>query len=248
VYPVPEHRHDVLRSQVIGAAVDPGPTGTPTRSSAGWSPPSHASWVGTPVTFHLPVSGRDPSFGPSQLDVKADANPPVGQRAYFTPKTRAASRSAATAVAASWHCASSTTATWVSVRVQPPGHSVVQSRTSDGVLARACRRTRFVYDPTVIPALGRTLPKIRRDHRGRGLLLPPRLSDPVTPRRRGDWMSIADNHQDLAEPAGKRPRGRPGPGGVMRPWWLRPGSTSAWVGATRSDTFSVHLRHFLSSA
>src|SRR6266513_555567 len=39
-----------------------------------------------------------------------------------------------------------------------------------------------------------------------------------------------ETHQDLTQPAGSGPEVG-GPGGVMRPWWLRPGAHVGVVGA-----------------
>ena len=56
-----------------------------------------------------------------------------------------------------------------------------------------------------------------------------------------------ETHQDLAEPAGSGPEVG-GPGGVMRPWWLRPGVHIGVVGAAVGYILGHLLGNFLSSA
>ena len=56
-----------------------------------------------------------------------------------------------------------------------------------------------------------------------------------------------ETHQDLAEPAGSGPEVG-GPGGVMRPWWLRPGAHVGVIGAVVGYILGHLLGNFLSSA
>ena len=56
-----------------------------------------------------------------------------------------------------------------------------------------------------------------------------------------------ETHQDLAEPAGSGPEVG-GPGGVMRPWWLRPGVHIGVIGAAVGYILGHLLGNFLSSA
>jgi len=56
-----------------------------------------------------------------------------------------------------------------------------------------------------------------------------------------------ETHQDRAEPAGSGPEVS-GPGGVMRPWWLRPGVHVGVVGAAVGYILGHLLGNFLSSA
>src|SRR5690348_17430791 len=56
-----------------------------------------------------------------------------------------------------------------------------------------------------------------------------------------------ETHQDIAQPAGSGPEVG-GPGGVMRPWWLRPGAHVGVVGAVVGYILGHLLGNFLSSA
>jgi cytochrome c oxidase subunit 1 len=56
-----------------------------------------------------------------------------------------------------------------------------------------------------------------------------------------------ETHPDLAEPAGSGPE-TGGPGGVMRPWWLRPGVHTAVIGAAIGYILGHLLGNLLSSA
>src|SRR6476619_1401404 len=56
-----------------------------------------------------------------------------------------------------------------------------------------------------------------------------------------------ETHQDLVEPAGSGPEVG-GPGGVMRPWWLRPGAHVGVIGAVVGYILGHLLGNFLSSA
>src|SRR5438067_1027169 len=56
-----------------------------------------------------------------------------------------------------------------------------------------------------------------------------------------------ETHQDRVEPAGTGPP-LGGPGGVLRPWWLRPGVHVGVIGATVGYILGHLLGNFLSSA
>jgi cytochrome c oxidase subunit I len=56
-----------------------------------------------------------------------------------------------------------------------------------------------------------------------------------------------ETHPDLAEPAGSGPE-IGGPGGVMRPWWLRPGVHTGVIGGAAGYILGHLLGNFLSSA
>src|SRR5580658_2273948 len=56
-----------------------------------------------------------------------------------------------------------------------------------------------------------------------------------------------ETHPDLAEPAGSGPE-TGGPGGVTRPWWLRPGVHTAVIGAAIGYILGHLLGNLLSSA
>src|SRR6266581_965002 len=56
-----------------------------------------------------------------------------------------------------------------------------------------------------------------------------------------------ETHQDVTEPAGSGPEVG-GPGGVKRPWWLRPGAHVGVVGAVVGYILGHLLGNFLSSA
>src|SRR5580704_13502918 len=55
-----------------------------------------------------------------------------------------------------------------------------------------------------------------------------------------------ETHPDLAEPAGSGPK--VGPGGVVRPWWLRPGVHTGVIAAAIGYILGHLLGNFLSSA
>ena len=56
-----------------------------------------------------------------------------------------------------------------------------------------------------------------------------------------------ETHPERAEPAGSGPE-IGGPGGVMRPWWLRPGVHTGVIGAVVGYILGHLLGNFLSSA
>ena len=56
-----------------------------------------------------------------------------------------------------------------------------------------------------------------------------------------------ETHQDRVEPAGTGPP-LGGPGGVLRPWWLRPGAHVGVIGAVVGYILGHLLGNFLSSA
>src|SRR5712671_6047425 len=56
-----------------------------------------------------------------------------------------------------------------------------------------------------------------------------------------------ETYQDRAEPAGSGPE-IGGSGGVMRPWWLRPGVHVGVIGAAAGYILGHLLGNFLSSA
>ena len=55
-----------------------------------------------------------------------------------------------------------------------------------------------------------------------------------------------ETHPERAEPAGSGPEAG-GPGGVVRPWWLRPGVLYGVIGAAIGYTLGHLLGNFLSS-
>src|SRR6201985_3935423 len=55
-----------------------------------------------------------------------------------------------------------------------------------------------------------------------------------------------ETHQDRVEPAGTGPP-LGGPGGVLRPWWLRPGAHVGVIGAVVGYILGHLLGNFLSS-
>ena len=135
--------------------------------------------VNTPVTFHVTSLDVIHSFWAYQLGVKADANPQVDNVAYVTPKTLGSVTVRCNELCGIWHGAMFNYGHVVSPTAFQTWASGVQAKEqSDGVLA-ALPPYALTYDPTVVPQLGKNLPKIDGITGAAGYYYPP--SDPVTP-------------------------------------------------------------------
>ena len=135
--------------------------------------------VNTPVTFHVTSLDVIHSFWAYQLGVKADANPQVDNVAYVTPKTLGSVTVRCNELCGIWHGAMFNYGHVVSPTAFQSWASGVQSKEQgDGVLA-ALPPYALTYDPTVVPQLGKNLPKIDGITGAAGYYYPP--SDPVTP-------------------------------------------------------------------
>jgi len=111
--------------------------------------------------------------------VKADANPQVDNVAYVTPKALGSVTVRCNELCGIWHGAMFNYGHVMSPTAFQSWASGVQSKEqSDGVLA-ALPPYALTYDPTVIPQLGKNLPKIDGITGAAGYYYPP--SDPVTP-------------------------------------------------------------------
>ena len=135
--------------------------------------------VNTPVTFHVTSLDVIHSFWAYQLGVKADANPQVDNVAYVTAKALGSVTVRCNELCGIWHGAMFNYGHVVSPTAFQSWASGVQSKEqSDGVLA-ALPPYALTYDPTVVPQLGKNLPKIDGITGAAGYYYPP--SDPVTP-------------------------------------------------------------------
>jgi cytochrome c oxidase subunit II len=135
--------------------------------------------VDTPVTFHVTSLDVIHSFWAYQLGVKADANPQVDNVAYVTPKALGSVTVRCNELCGIWHGAMFNYGHVVAQSAFQSWASGVQSaEQGDGVLAALPPYT-LTYDPTVIPQLGKNLPKIDGITGAAGYYYPP--DDPVTP-------------------------------------------------------------------
>ena len=135
--------------------------------------------VNTPVTFHVTSLDVIHSFWAYQLGVKADANPQVDNVAYVTPKTLGSVTVRCNELCGIWHGAMYNFGHVVPQTAFQSWASGVQAKEqADGVLA-ALPPYALTYDPTVVPQLGKNLPKIDGITGAAGYYYPP--SDPVTP-------------------------------------------------------------------
>ena len=135
--------------------------------------------VNTPVTFHVTSLDVIHSFWAYQLGVKADANPDVDNVAYVTPKALGSVTVRCNELCGLWHGAMYNFGHVVSQSGFEAWASGVQAKEqANGILA-ALPPYALTYDPTVIPQLGKNLPKVDGITGAAGYYYPP--SDPVTP-------------------------------------------------------------------
>jgi cytochrome c oxidase subunit II len=135
--------------------------------------------VNTPVTFHVTSLDVIHSFWAYQLGVKADANPQVDNVAYTTAKAMGSFIVRCSELCGIWHGAMYNYGHVVSQSGFQAWASGVQAKEkANGVLA-ALPPYALTYDPTVIPQLGKNLPKVDGITGAAGYYYPP--SDPVTP-------------------------------------------------------------------
>ncbi|MBO0804977.1 MAG: cytochrome c oxidase subunit II [Nocardiopsaceae bacterium] len=135
--------------------------------------------TGTPIEFHVTSLDVIHSFWAYQLGVKADANPGVDDVAYTTVHQKGTFEVRCNELCGIWHGAMYTYGNAVSpARFASWATSVRGKEAKDGLL-RALPKYALTYDPTVISAIGKNLPKIDGITGAAGYYYPP--SDPVTP-------------------------------------------------------------------
>ena len=135
--------------------------------------------VDTPVTFHVTSLDVIHSFWAYQLGVKADANPGVDNVAYVTPKAMGTFIVRCNELCGIWHGAMFNSGQIVSQTAFQAWASGVQSQEqATGILA-ALPSYALVYDPTVIPQLGKDIVNVAGITGGAGYYYGP--GNPVTP-------------------------------------------------------------------
>ena len=134
---------------------------------------------GEEVRFNVTSLDVIHSFWAYQLGVKADANPQVDNVAYVTPKTLGSVTVRCNELCGIWHGAMYNYGHVVpQAEFQSWARGVQAKEQANGILA-ALPPYALTYDPTVIPQLGKNLPKIDQITGAAGYYYPP--SDPVTP-------------------------------------------------------------------
>ena len=135
--------------------------------------------VDTPVTFHVTSLDVIHSFWAYKLGVKADANPGVDNVAYVTPKAEGGFEVRCNELCGIWHGAMFNSGQIVSQSAFEAWATGVQSQEqTSGVLA-ALPPYALVYDPTVIPQLGKNVVNVAGITGGAGYYYGP--GNPVTP-------------------------------------------------------------------
>ncbi|MGH3191618.1 MAG: cytochrome c oxidase subunit II [Streptosporangiaceae bacterium] len=135
--------------------------------------------LNTPVEFHVTSLDVIHEFWAYQLGVKADANPFVDNVAYTEAKATGSVSVRCNELCGIWHGAMFTYGKVESQAAFRSWATGVQAKeAADGVLA-ALPPYALTYDPTVVPQLGASLPKIDGITGAAGYYYPP--TDPVTP-------------------------------------------------------------------
>jgi cytochrome c oxidase subunit II len=135
--------------------------------------------INTPIEFHVTSLDVIHSFWAYQLGVKADANPGVDNVAYTTAKQTGSFTVRCNELCGIWHGAMFNYGTVVSQSSFESWATGMQSKEqSDGLLA-ALPPYALVYDPTVIPQLGKNLVNIIGITGSPGYYYGP--ANPVTP-------------------------------------------------------------------
>ena len=135
--------------------------------------------VDTSVTFHVTSLDVIHSFWAYKLGVKADANPGVDNVAYVTPKSMGTVTVRCNELCGIWHGAMFNSGQIVSQSAFEAWATGVQSQEqTTGVLA-ALPPYALVYDPTVIPQLGKNVVNVAGITGGAGYYYGP--GNPVTP-------------------------------------------------------------------
>ena len=133
----------------------------------------------TPVTFHVTSLDVIHSFWAYKLGVKADANPGVDNVAYTTAKATGGFEVRCNELCGIWHGAMTTSGQIVSQTAFQSWAVGVQSQEqANGILA-ALPPYALVYDPTVIPQLGKEIVNVDGITGAAGYYYGP--GNPVTP-------------------------------------------------------------------
>jgi cytochrome c oxidase subunit 2 len=133
----------------------------------------------TPITFHVTSLDVIHSFWAYQLGVKADANPGVDNVAYTTVRQTGSFSVRCNELCGIWHGAMYTYGNAVSPAQFQSWATGVQSKESQNGVLSALPPYTLTYDPTVIPQLGKNLPKVDGITGAAGYYYPP--NDAVTP-------------------------------------------------------------------
>ena len=135
--------------------------------------------VDTPVTFHVTSLDVIHSFWAYKLGVKADANPGVDNVAYTTAKATGGFEVRCNELCGIWHGAMYNSGQIVSQTAFQSWASGVQAKEqANGILA-ALPPYALVYDPTVIPQLGKEIVNVDGITGAAGYYYGP--GNPVTP-------------------------------------------------------------------
>ena len=135
--------------------------------------------VDTPIEFHVTSLDVIHSFWPYLLGVKADANPQVDNVAYTTAKQLGGFVVRCNELCGIWHGAMTNNGTVLSPDAFQTWASGVQAAEQASGLLAALPPFAEVYDPTVIPQLGKNLVNVAGITGAAGYFYGP--GNPVTP-------------------------------------------------------------------
>jgi cytochrome c oxidase subunit II len=135
--------------------------------------------IDTPVTFHVTSLDVIHSFWAYQLGVKADANPGVDNVAYVTPKAMGSVTVRCNELCGIWHAAMFNYGQVVSQTAFQAWATGVQSQEQTSGILAALPPYALVYDPTVIPQLGKEIVNVDGITGAAGYYYGP--GNPVTP-------------------------------------------------------------------
>jgi cytochrome c oxidase subunit II len=135
--------------------------------------------VDTPVTFHVTSLDVIHSFWAYKLGVKADANPGVDNVAYTTAKATGGFEVRCNELCGIWHGAMFNSGQVVSQTAFQSWASGVQAKEQASGILAALPPYALVYDPTVIPQLGKEIVNVDGITGAAGYYYGP--GNPVTP-------------------------------------------------------------------
>jgi cytochrome c oxidase subunit II len=135
--------------------------------------------VDTPVTFHVTSLDVIHSFWAYQLGVKADANPGVDNVAYTTPEQTGSVTVRCNELCGIWHGAMFNYGQVTSQTAFEAWATGVQAKEQASGLLAALPPYALVYDPTVIPQLGKEIVNVDGITGAAGYYYGP--GNPVTP-------------------------------------------------------------------
>ncbi len=135
--------------------------------------------IDTPVTFHVTSLDVIHSFWAYQLGVKADANPGVDNVAYVTPKAMGSVTVRCNELCGIWHAAMFNYGQVVSQTAFQAWATGVQSKEQTNGILAALPPYALVYDPTVVPQLGKEIVNVDGITGAAGYYYGP--GNPVTP-------------------------------------------------------------------